>query len=159
MDLPAKQTLKDGLVRAIEEQLDAAERAHRTTIEATTHEEAKPENDKDTRALEQSYVARGQAKRVEELRASLALVQRMPVDPLGEDAPIAVGALVVVEERERKMLLYLAVSGGGMILHDNVQVVTPQSGLGRALLGKRVGDDCEAHIAGRVRELSLIQVA
>lgn len=158
MNVPAKQTLKDDLLRAIEKNLEAAEQTHRATVEAATHEEAKPENDKDTRALEQSYVARGQAQRVEELRANLALVQRMPVQPLGEDAPIAVGALVVVEERERKLLLYLAVSGGGMVLSENVQVVTPQSGLGRALLGKQVGDDCEAHVAGRVRTLNVLQV-
>jgi transcription elongation GreA/GreB family factor len=83
----------------------------------------------------------------------------MPVHTLDEDAPVALGALVVVEERGRKLLLYLAVSGGGMALKDNVQVVTPQSGLGRALLGKQVGDDCEAHVAGRMRELSLVHVA
>jgi transcription elongation GreA/GreB family factor len=158
MNLPAKQTLKDELIRGIEKQLEDAERVHRGTTAAATHEEAKPENDKDTRALEQSYLARGQAQRVEELRANLALVQRMPVHQLAEDAPIALGALVVAEERGRKLVLYLAACGGGMTLQEKVQVVTPQSGLGRALLGKQVGDDCEAHVAGRMRELSLIHV-
>jgi len=42
--------------------------AQRTVVEGATHEENKPENDKDTRALEQSYLARGQAQRVVELQ-------------------------------------------------------------------------------------------
>ncbi|HEY3593728.1 MAG TPA: hypothetical protein VGL13_07635, partial [Polyangiaceae bacterium] len=114
--------------------------------------------DKDTRALEQSYVARGQAQRVEELRSSLALVQRMPVHSFDEDAPAALGTLVVATEGQRQLRFYLAASGGGIMLQNQVQVVTPQSGLGRALLGKQAGDDCEAHVAGRVRELSIISV-
>jgi transcription elongation GreA/GreB family factor len=158
MKLPSKQALKDELVLGMEKLLEAAERTHRTSVEGVTHDDAKPENDKDTRALEQSYVARGQARRVEEIRSNLALVQSMPVHPFGEDAPIALGALVVVEERGKKQAFYLAASGGGMTLQDHVQVVTPQSGLGRALLGKHAGDDCDAHIAGRMRVLNVVQV-
>ena len=41
--------------------LATLEKAQHATQAAATHEEAKPENDKDTRALEQSYLARGQA--------------------------------------------------------------------------------------------------
>jgi transcription elongation GreA/GreB family factor len=158
MDLPSKQTLKAELIRGIEKQLEAAERAHRATVEAATHEEAKPENDKDTRALEQSYVARGQAQRVEELRSNLALVQRMAVHPFAKGAPVSLGATVVAEEQGRTLVLYLAASGGGMVLQNHVQVITPQSGLGRALLGKEVGDECEAHVAGRVRGLTVVHV-
>ncbi|HWZ89090.1 MAG TPA: hypothetical protein VNW92_09580, partial [Polyangiaceae bacterium] len=38
--------------------------AQRAVVVGATHEENRPENDKDTRALEQSYLARGQAQRV-----------------------------------------------------------------------------------------------
>jgi hypothetical protein len=65
-----KSTLKQELVALLAADLETAERAQQAAREGATHEEAKPENDKDTRALEQSYVARGQAKRVEELGGS-----------------------------------------------------------------------------------------
>src|SRR5262249_35036413 len=58
-----KQALKRQLLDLLREQLEVLEHAHRTTHAGATHEEAKPENDKDTRALEQSYLARGQANR------------------------------------------------------------------------------------------------
>ena len=52
-----KNALRDELVARVAEELEALERAHRAVMEAATHEEAKPENDKDTRALEQSYLS------------------------------------------------------------------------------------------------------
>ena len=67
-----KAALKAELIAALTVALDTARRAHAAAIEGATHAEAKPENDKDTRGLEQSYLARGQAQRVAELEAGLA---------------------------------------------------------------------------------------
>ena len=86
--LPPKQSLRDELVGYLEASLKTLERAHQASREAATHEEAKPENDKDTRALEQSYVARGQAIRIEELRTNLAEVRTMPLHRFGEEQPV-----------------------------------------------------------------------
>jgi len=157
--LPPKQSLRDELVGHLEGSLKTLERAHQASREAATHEEAKPENDKDTRALEQSYVARGQAIRIEELRTNLAEVRTMPLHEFGEAQPVGLGALVMVEEKDQRFLIFLAPHGGGTALSGGtVQVVTPKSPLGRALLGKRTGDDCEAQVGGRLRELSVLQV-
>jgi transcription elongation GreA/GreB family factor len=157
--LPPKQALKGELAQQMEDSLRSLERAHQAAREGATHEEAKPENDKDTRALEASYVARGQAIRIEELRTCLAEVRAMPLRPFATDQPIALGALVMVEENDQRFLIFLAPHGGGTSLSGGtVQVVTPKSPLGRALLGRRSGEDCEAQVGGRLRELSLVQV-
>ena len=157
--LPTKQALKEELVHHLQTELDAALRAQHHTLEGATHEEAKPENDKDTRALEQSYLARGQAARVEEVRTGLAEVSALALRTWGEDQPIALGALVIAEEGESQLAFFLAQAGGGTRLANGaVQVVTPKSPLGRALLGKRAGDDCEVPLAGKNRELSLVEV-
>lgn len=151
-----RSALKAELERILAADLAAREASHRATVEAATHEEAKPENDKDTRALEQSYLARGEAMRVEELRAGLAEVRALALRPFGEDTPIALGALVTAEEDGQTLRLFLAPYGGGVSLDEGrVQVVTPKSPLGRALLGKRAGDDCELSVAGRVRAISV----
>jgi transcription elongation GreA/GreB family factor len=155
----SKAALKDELTRALEEQLATLEQAYQATRDAATHEEAKPENDKDTRALEQSYVARGQAQRVEEVRAGLADTRALPVAALAEDHPAALGALVVVEENDRELTYWLAPYGGGITLcRGAVQVVTTKSPLGRGLLGKRAGDVCETKVGDRLRELTIIAV-
>src|SRR5690349_9838205 len=138
--IPPKLALREELVTALSNDLATLERAQQASIEGATHEEAKPENDKDTRALEQSYLARGQASRVEELRTAVLEVQRMTVRAFADDEPIAIGALVTIEEVERedeRKTLWIAPQGGGTRLGQGVvQVVTPRSPLGAALLGK-----------------------
>jgi transcription elongation GreA/GreB family factor len=151
---PSKAALQEELERVLATDLARREGAHHAAMEAATHEEAKPENDKDTRALEQSYLARGEARRVEELRAGLAAVRAMRPRTAPGDGPAALGALVTVEEEA--LVLWLAPHGGGVRLDGGrVHVVTPQSPLGRAVLGKRVGDECEVTMAGRTRTLTI----
>ena len=158
-DLPSKESLKRDLVRLLAADLETLERAQQAAIEGATHEEAKPENDKDTRALEASYLARGQAMRLEELRAGLAELEAMRVRAFDEESPVAIGALVTAEEASGAASFLLAPHGGGTKLADGrVQVVTPRSPLGRALLGTREGDDCELTVEGKKRELSIVRV-
>jgi transcription elongation GreA/GreB family factor len=154
----AKVALRTELLEAIQADLDTMERAHRAAREGATHEEAKPENDKDTRALEQSYLARGQAKRLEELRACAVEVSAMTLrDFAGEGA--ALGALVTVDDGAQETTLFLAPAGGGARLADGaVQVVTPQSPLGRALFGKRAGDEVDVVVAGKARSKTVVRV-
>ena len=154
-----KTELKEELVALVAADLDTLERAHRSTMEGATHEQAKPENDKDTRALEQSYLARGQAKRAEELREGLAALRRMETEAFAEGQPVGVGAVVRVEERNRHVVFLIAPCGGGSRLAKGlVQVVTPRSPLGEALIGKRVGDDCEVLTGGNRREFEIVRV-
>jgi transcription elongation GreA/GreB family factor len=154
-----KQVLKDELLALLTHDLETLAHAHEQATAGATHEEAKPENDKDTRALEQSYLARGQARRVAELSAALLELEAMAIQRFSADQPIAVGALVSVEENDKTSLLFIAGHGGGSLLAGGtVQVVSIKSPLGRALLGKCVGEDCDVALPGRVRELSIDKV-
>jgi transcription elongation GreA/GreB family factor len=154
-----KSALKQELIGVIAADLETLERAHRTTMEGATHEQAKPENDKDTRALEQSYLARGHAKRAEELRAGLDAVRRMEVRILAANQPAGVGALVFAEDSSRTVRFFIAPYGGGSRLADgSVHVVTPSAPLGAALIGKRAGEVCEVLSGSTLRELQLIAV-
>jgi transcription elongation GreA/GreB family factor len=156
---PTKRALLDELALQLRAELEAAERAQRSTQAGATHEEAKPENDKDTRALEQSYLARGQAMRVEELKLGVAEVAALAPRPFGEEATVALGALVTAEEDDARVVFFLAPRGGGNSLAGgSVRVVTPQSPLGRALVGKRVGDEAELVLAGKKRTFVLEKV-
>jgi transcription elongation GreA/GreB family factor len=159
-----KRRLRDELVVAIRAELDAVMRAHKATAAAATHEEAKPENDKDTRALEQSYLARGEALRLEEQRAALADVQAMALQALGESGPVCLGALVATaqegQEDGQEALFWIVQHGGGARLQGGaVLVVTPKSPLGRALLGSRAGDECEVLLAGKARIVRILSVS
>ena len=73
---------------------------------------------------------------------------------------MVLGALVTTEEDGVQALLWLSPHGGGSRLGGGaVQVVTPKSPLGQALLGKREGEECEVRLAGRVRTLAIVSVA
>ena len=157
---PDKTALREELTQLIRADLSTLERAHEAAREAATHEEARPEDDKDTRALEQSYLARGQAMRVEETSAGLLSVQAMSTRVFDADEPISVGALVLAEDETGRIhAYYLAPHGGGVRLHGGkIQVVTPMSPLGKALVEHRAGDDCEVVVSGATRDIVITDV-
>lgn len=161
-----KRRLVDSLVAKLEAELANMRRAAKDAREAATHEEAKPENDKDTRALEASYLAGAQAARVRELEGSIKLAQAMEITSF-EGKAIQAAAVVTLEDDEeaRTAFFYAPVGGGYQLVEGEleVQVVTPTSPLGRALLGKTQGDVIEMRSQtlrgpGPLREMTIVLV-
>jgi transcription elongation GreA/GreB family factor len=162
-----KRAFVEVLLAKLNEELANVRRAAKDAREAATHEEAKPENDKDTRALEASYLAGAQAARVRDLEGAIKAIGAMPLLDL-EGKAIQASAIVTVEdEDEVRTTFFVAPFGGGVLLAVGAltaQVVTPQSPRGRALLGKRAGDVVEVRAtdvrgrAGPPRELTIVAV-
>ena len=161
MHLPDKDEARDAVIAKMREALaQMAEAAEQTRAEAT-HEEAKPENDKDTRALEQSYLARGQAMRAEALLEQIEVLRFTPLPRVGEDDPIATGALVGLDSEHGARCLFLLPHGGGTEVRVGatlVCVVTPASPMGRALMGRSVGDELELRVRGAERAYEIVAV-
>lgn len=133
----------------------------RDAAAGATHEDARAEGDKDMRATEASYVARGQAMRVEALADDLARVEAMRVAPLGPDDPVQGGALVQVAIEEDPRWLYVCARGGGTVLDVDgvaVTVVGPATPMGRALVGRHEGDDFSVRLRGAAREGEILVV-
>ena len=149
-----KARLRTELLGRLEAQLATARAAHAAAIEGAIDDEARPENDKDTRGLEQSYLARGYAQRVAELEAAVAAIAAMTI---ANQSRVAIGAVVVALDDDRERAFFIAGHGGGVELGD-VTVLTPTSPLGRALLGKRVDDDCEVAAGGTQRTLAITSI-
>jgi hypothetical protein len=156
-----KATILRALQARLEQDLAIALEAQRRTQSGATHEESKPENDKDTRALESSYLARGQALRVAELTHDLATASALALRAFDADKPIAVTALVELDD-EPSSLYFLAPVGGGLTLDVGgvaVRVLTPASPLGRALLGQTEGNDVEVRTPQGMRQCSIAGVS
>lgn len=135
--------------------------AAKATHEAATHEEAKPENQYDTRALENSYLAGAQSKRVGELEEVLLMYKYLQLKNFTEDDAIAPTAVVETEFQNRKSLLFIVPLGGGTsILLDekSVQVITPASPLGGALIGLKVGDIATIVAGGGKKEYEILNI-
>lgn len=136
-------------------------RAAHEAREAATHEESKPENDKDTRAVEAAYLAGAQAERVRDLERASAALAALDVRELGPDDAIRAGALVEIDQEGKRCLYFLAPEGGGLKVSvgaRTVQIITPQSALGRELLGKAAGDDVEVTLQGKLRSYEILAV-
>jgi len=156
-----KQRLRDLLLIALEAELRTMVKAAADAREAATHDDAKPENDKDTRALEASYLAGAQAARVEELKGNIAFVKTLMVEPC---TTAKATALIELDDGEAEPRLYfLLPSGGGAKLQGDggreVTVLTPESPLGRAVLGKKEGDSVEVVTRAGTKEYEISRLS
>jgi transcription elongation GreA/GreB family factor len=147
-----KVALRDALRAELQTALDRAEIAHAAAIEGATHAESRAENPKDTRGLEQSYLARGQAQRVAELASAIATIDALALRRFGPNAPVAMSALVTLDDGQR---CFIAPAGGGTVLAGGVAVVTPSSPLGAALIGRSAGDEID--FRGREIEITAVE--
>ncbi len=155
-----KETFLAQLIGTLEEDYALYLRAAKSAHAAATHEENIPDNKYDTLALEASYVAQGQANRAQEIRGAILHLKRLAIRTFQEDEPIRLTALVELEagDGSRRMVFLSPVAGGLSIRHEsrNIRVVTPESPLGRTLLGCQVGD--LVSLAGDAREYEIISV-
>ncbi|MCF5569640.1 transcription elongation factor GreAB, partial [Pseudomonas sp. PA-3-11C] len=88
--------------------LDIVRRAAQTAYETATHEENIAENKYDTLGLEASYLATGQARRVEEIKQSLVLCQQLQLRAYDDRRGIEIGTLVGLEDEDgRQQWLFL----------------------------------------------------
>ena len=134
-----KGAIVQGVIDQLRDQHATLERAAEAAAEGATHEEAKPENDKDTRALEASYLAGAQAAKARELLAAMNVLRFLP---LRASSTVELGSLVRVGSRA-----YIVLPHGGGLKVQNITVVTPASPIGAALMGQSEGDIVE--IGGR----------
>ncbi len=135
-----EERLKSDLAQATEAALESAESA--------THEESRSEGKYDTRGLETSYLASGQARHAIELRESLAAIKNFRPPAFSKSDPVALGALVATLSAQGRETYFLAPGMGGIDIPDEngsaITVVTSKSPVGGQLLGKRVGERIEA---------------
>jgi len=145
-----KHALRQAIVDHLRIDLDTARRAAQTAYETATHEENVAENKYDTLGLEASYLATGQARRMEEIRQALLLYEGLVLRAPEGDLGIALGALVRLDtDSGHGVWFFLGPEAAGVKIAleaVTVTVITPRSPLGQSLLGKEIGD--EVRLAG-----------
>lgn len=139
-----KRPLVAALVAELRLRYERAVAALSGAREAATGADTKAENKYDTRGLEASYLAAGQAEQAEELRSSLQAVENFDFSDFDPDDSIAVGALVEVEQDGEIRYYLLAPAGGGIVLEgeegETVTVLGAASPLAERLRGRKPGE-------------------
>jgi transcription elongation GreA/GreB family factor len=115
-------------------------------------------------ALEYANLAGAQLRRAERASEDVAALERFHPGKFPAKAPIGVGAVIEVDDGEEGRTLFLAPVGAGVELtmpdgDGFLVVVTPASPLGRAVLGRRVGETVEVTVQGDAREWTVTYVA
>jgi transcription elongation GreA/GreB family factor len=153
-----KADLVAQIKKRLEAELAAAEGAATSAHSAATDSEAKPENKYDTRGLEASYLAGAQRARITELQDALARLVKMVILDFKDGDAVKTSALIDLapdgSESNDLSCVFLTEAGAGYTLrvgNERVTTVTPQSPIGRALLGSRVGDAVTVRIGGKER--------
>lgn len=135
--------------------LAQAEQAALTAYETATHEENIAENKYDTLGLEASYLAAGQARRVEEIRQTLSVWQQLQLRPFDADRGVQLTSLVwLADERGVEQCLFLGPDGAGMKIRmddQEVLLISPRAPIAQRLLGCNSGD--EVQVGSQVLEV------
>jgi transcription elongation GreA/GreB family factor len=145
-----KTALRDTILRQLRADLALQVGAAQLARDEAISEESRAESKYDTHGQEAAYLAEGQAKLAAEIEANLALYSALPLPDFGPESAIALGAVVELGTRGKSAWYFLGPRAGGLELpagDKTILVLTPQSPLGRQLLGKRVGDSVQ--IPGR----------
>lgn len=144
------------LAGRIREAAQVAMREHEAAAEEARDGASPDEKRADARvALEFSNLAHAQGRRASSALDELSAIQAFRPGATG--SRIAVGAILEIEDGDEGRTLFLAPAGAGIELtmpdgDGFVTVVTPASPLGKAVIGRRVGDTVEVVVKGEPRE-------
>lgn len=137
MNREMKQVLLDAVIRQLEIELARQAQANAQSNAATSFSAANADKQRDTTGVEAAFLAHGYAKHCLELASRLDELKAISLEDFtGQE--IDVGALVEVEmDGEADCYLLLNCGGGTEVTVDGktVIVITPDSPLGRALMG------------------------
>lgn len=160
--MPDRTRILTAVIADLTEKLDAVETMARLAADEVTSDETRSEGKYDTRSIEASYLARGQAERVASLRSALSAVRALP-RAAAPDGPIGVGRVVelLAEDDTTRWVLLVPTDGGNAVTVDGVlvRVVSPESPFGRALLGASVDDEVEVFAGGGEQIYEVVSVA
>jgi transcription elongation GreA/GreB family factor len=156
-----KALLQQQVLEQLADNLRQAEQAALTAYEAATHEENIAENKYDTLGLEASYLAAGQARRVDEIRQAISQWTQLQVRPYDEQHGIQLGALVWLSDAQgTEQCLFIGPEGAGMKLsldEQEIRVISPRSPLGQRLIGRTEGDTVELRIGAKGQTLDILR--
>jgi hypothetical protein len=97
-----------------------------------------------------------------EIESLLTMYRFLPSRTYAAEDPIIPTSLVSLKIRETVSYAFIAPRGGGSItMIDGIplQVLSPQSPLGEALLGKKTGDRVAVEVRGELREYLIVASA
>ena len=156
-----KSVLIQKILASLDAELELYAASARAAHEEATHEQSKAENKYDTRGLEASYLAHGQSRQAAETLQARKEFAALKLRDFGPGDGIDLGALVELEGAESACYFIGPRAGGTEIIHQKktILVITPQSPLGRQLIGQKQGERIRVETGGTCCDYHVARVA
>lgn len=157
-----KTEIIKSIIQELENSVRTIQQSANMAHETATHEESQAKSKYDTFALEASYLANGQNKRLAELTQEIETCKNLILENFNNTKTIDLSALVTLEDEDQNSkILFLCPVAGGVKIHfqgNTISVVTPESPFGQNLIGKSVGDVFEMQMASQKREYEILKI-
>jgi transcription elongation GreA/GreB family factor len=160
-----KKFLVEQLTDKLRESAHVARKAGQAAAEEARDGATAAEKRENARvSQEYAGLARGQSERANRVQAEISTLETFRPGPLPRGARIAIGAIVEVEDEGLGRTFFLAPVGAGVELTGPggdgfLSVVTPMSPIGKAVLGRKVGDTVEVTVQGEPRDWTITYAA
>jgi transcription elongation GreA/GreB family factor len=156
-----KQIISDILAH-LEHELLAIKNAANNAHLAATDDQSVAETQYDTLAIEASYLAEGQSRRVDDIQQAKQTIEQLVIRDFQEDMPISLSALVqVAQDSNNKQWFFISPAAGGfkgVLNGQNYTVITPSAPMAKALIGKVMDDEFELMIGISKQHCEIITV-
>ncbi len=149
-----KTTLLNNVIKHLYAELKNSELAAKNAHLAATDDQSVAETQYDTLAIEASYLAEGQSRRVDEIKESILLFEQLVNYVSQPCVQVKVGCLVQLEkDKLANAWFYIGPAAGGFTCNINEQtftLITPMSPMGSALIDKEEGDEVTIHLGNNI---------
>ena len=148
------------ILEALQSELETYVRAAKFSHAEATAEENRAENKYDTRGLEASYLAAGQANKVMELESAIEAFENLKDQTT--TGTVEIGSLVELEQDDFVEFYLIGPTAGGTEVElrgKEVLVITPESPLGSQLMDHETGDQCTLEVGGRQQKATVLSVS
>lgn len=155
-----KEKILNELIDKMKAEMHELEAAAKSNKDFATDQEFKAESKYDTRSLEASYLASAEAKRVEDLKLEIQMLEEVDLKLSAKSDEVCIGSLVNLRHKDQDRSYFLIPTAGGTLLKvedQAVLVVSVFSPLGDAVLGLKVGEEFEVETPKETRTYQVIQ--
>ena len=153
-----KKIILEKLIENLQRELAGIEGAAKSSRDLATQDDLKSEGKYDTRAIEASYLAGAQSKRVEEIKTDIQMLEDIEIQT---SKKLQMGSLALIEHNGNERYYFLTSTSGGTILsieEQIIMVISVFSPIGNGALGLVAGESFEVETPKELREYKVIKV-
>ncbi len=151
--------IKNELIKICKQSLNEAKSVSKRSKDSVQTGDLKSDGKYDTRAVEASYLAGAQLKRVQEIEGELELLEEMRTDL--DTLTVSVGSILELELDGKSKKYFLSSARGGSLLEVNntiYLVISVFSPIGNSVVNQSVGDEVEVELKNGSRIYKILSI-